>query len=282
MEKNEKLETQLALLNNYLSNFEFQNGSWLETNNITDFLVFNEEEGIISADISLPSFCGYVDGDYDSICEFVDDFVSIVNNIDVEDVARQCCEDDLANSERHDFPNLQDEIEDATSIKNDLIKLGIRLGNLFKNSLNLDSATITSEQLEEVKASATIDYINEKIQDDDYEYLNDPEGSHVFDAFIYNYGKELMQKYPQDMLRCVNGFYWNSVTATQGERVDDDPYEALISMWNKLTKENKQAVGQVLLDHLDEDDCPDLFEHVNEKVKLVQKQQEVNKQGRGR
>ena len=32
MEKNEKLEAQLALLNNYLSNFEFQNGSWLETN----------------------------------------------------------------------------------------------------------------------------------------------------------------------------------------------------------------------------------------------------------
>ena len=115
MEKNEKLEAQLALLNNYLSNFEFQNGSWLETNNITDFLVFNEEEGIISADISLPSFCGYVDGDYDSIGEFVDDFVSIVNNIDVKDVARQCCEDDLANSERHDFPNLQNEIEDATS-----------------------------------------------------------------------------------------------------------------------------------------------------------------------
>ncbi len=132
-----------------------------------------------------------------------------------------------------------------------------------------------------VKNNGSLD-LNDVHLDDDYEYLNDPEGSHVFDAFIYNYGKELMQKYPQDMLRCVNGFYWNSVTATQGERVDDDPYEALISMWNKLTKENKQAVGQVLLDHLDEDDCPDLFEHVNEKVKLVQEQQEVKKQGRGR
>lgn len=148
MEKNEKLEAQLALANNYLSNFEFQNGSWLETDSISNqFLEFNEENGKISADISLPSFCGYVVDDYDSIDDFIEDFVATVNDIDVKDVARQCCEDDLENSQSNDFPNLQKEIEEATSIKNDLIKLGIRLGNLHQYFLSQEN----KEDVKEVK-----------------------------------------------------------------------------------------------------------------------------------
>ena len=133
----EKVKADVAKVNELLDVFYIKGRDYYFEGDLTgeNCLEFNEQDHKIVADFKLP----YALGDYldvfDTVADFVADLTKTIEEIDVDEIAKENCYDLLNEAENYDtvdFPSFDKEVAEVTDIKCQLLKFCKELNSVVK------------------------------------------------------------------------------------------------------------------------------------------------------
>lgn len=133
----EKVKADVAKVNELLADFYIKDTDYYIEGDLTggNCLEFNEQDHKIVANLKLPYALGDYFDVFDTVADFVADLTKTVEEIDVDEIAKENCYDLLKEAENYetvDFPSFDKELAEVTEIKCQLLKFCKELNSEVK------------------------------------------------------------------------------------------------------------------------------------------------------